>query len=195
MRRLSDPLFLPREPGRAERPCRCVSGGTLVRITAGIGLLALVAILLDQDQRLEEAAAVAKVEESYPDVRGVWEAKRLALETGQRHEVTGRLLLADRAWEAFYVVRDSAGEPRRATAEGGFYRPSVDTLHLGVDRRMVHGEEMAGLPALPFAFDAAGRGGVLDSASVPIDLRGDTLTLRFPGWGWMDFVRAEAPLR
>lgn len=166
-----------------------------MKILFGIVLIALAAFLLDRDQQAEEAAAVAEVERAYPDVRGVWDARRVVLESGEAHDLTGRLMLAERAWQTFYIVRDSAGTPRQATAEGGFYRPAVDTLHLSVDERMRRGEEVGSLPALPFSLDAGSEGEPLDSASVPIDVRGDTLDLLFPGWGRIEFVRAEGPVR
>ena len=54
-----------------------------------------------------------------PDVRGAWHAELYALETGERHSVTGLIVFTASDWSVTFFFTPDGQAPQRAVAEGG----------------------------------------------------------------------------
>lgn len=80
-----------------------------------------------------------------PDLRGVWEAQVYRLKSGRKHTVDGTIFFSEERWMVLFFVLDGAGEPKRASAEGGTYHVREGELEFSHLYHFSQGNELPGL--------------------------------------------------
>ncbi len=124
------------------------------------------------------------------DLAGVWEAHTYRLKSGQEHAVRGLIFFSEENWTVLFFVLDGAGDPARASAEGGTYRALDGRLEFAHRYHFSKGGALPGLEESPLRMELRE---AAQAAQEPCgyQIESDRLTISFPSGNAMEFRRGR----
>lgn len=125
------------------------------------------------------------------EIQGVWAADRYELAGGAEHALRGQIMFDQDRWTVLFFVLGPNGEPVRASAEGGTYHATADTVTFSHLYNYSEGEAVEGMAAAEMRMVARESDGPLEPTRYSVN--GDELSLFFPSGNRMRFTHTSTP--